>query len=107
MQNDYNGLYVALSSDVHNNTSHLKYRHTRAAPGGFEFTLYSGEGGYGDAILVTMSEIVTYSSEAMHERYGGGKDSVKGFRYVLEPAKQRAAKADRRQAVTVSPAPRR
>lgn len=95
MQNEYEGLYAALSSDVHNNTSHLKYRHTRAVRGGFTFTLYSGEGGYGDAVLLTMCEILSYASEDMHEQYGDGKDSVKGFRYVLEPAKERASAADR------------
>lgn len=95
MENEYKGLYAALSSDVHNNTSHLKYRHTRAVRGGFTFTLYSGEGGYGDAVLVTMSEMLTYASEDMHERYGDGKESVKGFRYVLDPAKLRASDEDR------------
>jgi hypothetical protein len=31
----------------------------------------------------------------VHERYGDGKESVKGFRYVLEPPKRRATVADR------------
>jgi hypothetical protein len=87
MKDDYDGLYSALSSDVHNNTSHLRYRHP-------QFTLYSGEGGYGDAILVTFSEILMFASELMHERFGDGKNSVKGIRYAVDPARERASKAD-------------
>jgi hypothetical protein len=95
MESDYDGLYSALSSDVHNNTSHLRFRHARIVDGQPKFTLYSGEGGYGDAILVTFSEILMFASELMHERFGGGKDSVKGIRYVVDPARERAAKADK------------
>jgi hypothetical protein len=60
------------------------------------FTLYSGEGGYGDAILLTLAEMIMFASEDMHERFGTGKDSVKGIRYVVDPARQRASKADKR-----------
>jgi hypothetical protein len=95
MQPDYDGLYSALSSDAHNNTSHLKYRHTRVVNDKFVFTLYSGEGGYGDAILVTFSEILMFASELMHERFGDGKGSVKGIRYAVDPARERAIKADK------------
>jgi hypothetical protein len=95
MQNDYVGLYTTLSSDVHNNTSHLKYRHTRLKGDEFVFTLYSGEGGYGDAVLLTMAEIVLFASEDMHEHFGNGIDSVKGIRYVVDPARERASKADK------------
>lgn len=99
MHNDYWGLHVTLSSDVHNNTSHLMHRHMRATKDGFSCTLYTGEGGYGDAVLLTMSEILMFASEDMHERYGDGKDSVKGIRYVVDPARERAAKADKRRHV--------
>jgi hypothetical protein len=98
MQNEFAGLYTALSSDVHNNTGHLKYRHTRVEGDTFVFTLYSGEGGYGDAVLFTLSEILLFASEDMHERYGAGKDVVKGIRYVVEPARERAARLDKDQA---------
>jgi len=91
MRNDYIGLYSALSSDVHNNSSHLKYRHTRLKNAEFVFTLYSGEGGYGDAILLSLAEIVLFASEDIHERFGDGKDTVKGIRYVVDPARERAS----------------
>jgi len=96
MDNDYWGLYVALSSDVHNNTSHLKYRHMRAQEDGFSVALYTGEGGYGDAVLLTMAEILMFSSEDIQERYGAGKNAIKGIRYVVAPARERASKADKR-----------
>jgi Family of unknown function (DUF5677) len=96
MLNDYWGLYVALSADVHNNTSHLKYRHMRAKKDGFSVTLYTGDGGYGDAVLLTMSEILMFASEDIQERYGAGKNEIKGIRYVVDPARDRASKADKR-----------
>jgi hypothetical protein len=86
MSSEYIGMYTVLSADVHNNTSHLKYRHAKFVDDEWVLQLYSNEGGYGGAVLLTLAEMLMQSSEEIHERYGGGKATVKGVRYVVEPA---------------------
>ncbi len=95
MSSEYIGLYTVLSADVHNNTSHLKYRHSKLVGDEWVLQLYLGEGGYGDAVLLTLAEMLMQSSEEIHEPYGGGKSAVKGIRYVVEPAIERARQAGR------------
>jgi hypothetical protein len=92
---EYKSLYPMLSADAHNNTSLLNSRHARPEGDGFVIELYSGGGAYGNSVLMTLSELIMFASEDIHERLGFGKGIVTEIRATVEPARLAAEAADR------------
>jgi hypothetical protein len=88
-------LYSFLSSDVHNNTSTLRYRHAKLVGDEVVLQLYSGRGAYSGSPLLTLSEMIMHSSEWLHEKFGTGKGSVRGIRAIVEEM-QRVAMASKK-----------
>jgi hypothetical protein len=88
----YKSLYPMLSADAHNNTSLLRSRHAQPVGDIVEVGLYLGIGGYGASVLATLSEMLMFASEDMHERYGWGKGMVSEIRTIVEPLRHAADK---------------
>jgi hypothetical protein len=83
---EYKALWRFLSADHHNNISSLRFRHTQRRGGKEELKLYSGGGGYSGSVALTLSEMIMFASEYLHDEFGTGIGSVRGIRAIVEPA---------------------
>jgi hypothetical protein len=81
----YKSLYPMLSADAHNNTSLLRSRHAQPVGDWYEIGLYMEIGGYGTSVAATLSEMLMFASEDMHEAFGWGKGMVHDIRAIVEP----------------------
>lgn len=88
---EYQALYSMLSADSHNNTSALKTRHTRQEGDETLLELYSGKGSYADSVLLSLAEMIMFTTEDLHERFGEGKETVAGIRAMVHPVRLAAA----------------
>jgi Family of unknown function (DUF5677) len=92
----YKSLWPMLSADAHNNTSLLHSRHARTVGEAFVLELYSGGGAFGSAPLMTLAEMLMYSSEDIHETYGFGKGMASEIRAIVDPLRAAAEAAEKR-----------
>jgi len=91
----YKSLWPLLSADAHNNTSLLHSRHARTQGDAFVLELYSGRGAFGSSGLLTLAEMLMYTSEDIHETYGFGKGMVSEIRAIVDPLRAAAEEADK------------